>query len=191
MKRKSPGIGPTPTNPLTLGAASAISMPPALQSAGAADQLLLKQQLMMEELLRENRNLQGRVARWLESSDADLQKQVSSHQIELDERRRSSLPSRKQITDSSSSRSREEGQDAGDSEEPAIVTNVASDGPGAVAAGLVSEVLNERSPPSLLLARIRRLELALKLEAMERDDVETKVHVQQRMIAYLLKRLNQ
>lgn len=52
-------------------------------------------------------------------------------------------------------------------------------------------LLDESSPPSLLVARIRRLELALQIESMERDELETKCGVQNKVIAQLLKKIPQ
>ena len=44
-------------------------------------------------------------------------------------------------------------------------------------------------PPQLLVARIRRLEAALQLEALERDELETKCEAQNRALAKLAARL--
>jgi hypothetical protein len=205
MKRKSPALGPTPADPLSFAPSSlASNMSALLQqqqqgsgniSPGAQTDQLLKQQLMIEELVRENRNLQGRVARWLQSSEPDLAHDAERHQAAAQARR-------KAAASASAHLHRSEGQDAGDSEEPPIVAGTpdaaasaaaisGSDGFVFTSVGALADVLDERSSPALLLARIRRLELALQLESMERDDAETKVHVQQRMIAYLLKRLHQ
>lgn len=188
MKRKqSPGIGPSASNPLVFGAASAAVMvpPPSVGSSPAAmHEHMLKQQLMIEELARENRNLQGRVGRWLESTEQQLEDAVRAQQHALEQRRLVAAavaggPSAVAV-DAAADATR----DAGDTVDAAtVITTLASDG------SLLSGMLDERTSPSVLLARIRRLELALQLEAMERDDCETKLHVQQRMIAYLLRKL--
>jgi hypothetical protein len=48
-------------------------------------------------------------------------------------------------------------------------------------AGIQLELL----PPAILASRVRRLEAALQLEALERDDLELKVEAQRRVIAAL------
>lgn len=210
MKRRSPALGPSPAQPLTFAPASLAS--PFVGGAGSGGSLsptaqseqLLKQQLMIEELVRENRNLQGRVARWLQSTEPELADDA--------ERQRLAQKSRRSAA-AAAHRERFEGSDAGDSEQPPASASSPTIAAGAgggthdagtgngnsnnakdfstVVVGSLGEALDEKSSPALLLARIRRLELALQLEAMERDDAETKVHVHQRMIAYLLKRLHQ
>lgn len=51
-------------------------------------------------------------------------------------------------------------------------------------------MLDAQAPPELLVARIARLEAALQLEAMERDELETKLATSVRLIAGLLEKVD-
>ncbi|CUG86910.1 Hypothetical protein, putative [Bodo saltans] len=158
MKKKSPALGPSPANPLSFAPASlasSIASNGGSLSPTAQSEQLLKQQLMIEELVRENRNLQGRVARWLQSSEGELADDAERQRAAGQARRKSAAAAATHLH-------RTKGQDAGDSEEPPLVAgtpNAASAssalggaaGYETVAVGALTEVLDEKSKKKIRL----------------------------------------